>query len=285
MTAEIKTAKQYTTKIDKLADQLHNEIAKCPEDAELSDGAVRYGEEYIDLLGEFAVVHPEGFRAFIDELSEATKEDRSESQKITTRAQFIKRLEEGLRKCYPGLVIPNYAGDLESNQEIIAWALQFNRPGTLAWMRRRFEKLVYDGLWVHMRGQADLCRTGTLADEIEDSFQQVWAWAWTNIDSFLSETSKRTGARLRAYASKNVGRTWKTLALRAKRRIVAVADIEQPIKATPSVIGDGTPQDEQKPKTTAMYCVPCGSVKPVQSEAEGSAQLACGHSRGLGLLA
>jgi hypothetical protein len=279
------TAKQYTTKIDKLADQLYSEIAKCPEDAELSDVAVRYGEEYIDTLGEFAVSQPDGFRTFIDELAEATKEDRPESQKITTRAQLIKRLEEGLRKCYPGLVIPNYAGDPESNEQIIAWTLQFNRPGTLSWMRRRFDRLVYDGLWVHMRGQADLCRTGTLVDEIEDSFQQVWTWAWANIDPFLSETSKRTGTRLRAYASQTVSRNWKTLGIRAKKRLVSVADIEQPIKASPSVIGGGTPESERKPKTTALYCAPCESLKPVVSEAEGSIHLECGHSRGRGLLA
>lgn len=159
----------------------------------------------------------------------------------------------------------------------------------LAWMKSKFGRLVYAGVWTHLKGQEDLCRAGTLAEAVEDCSELVWTWAARPENTLFllkdrQKTPSRIGSRLKARAALNVGRTWKTLAIRAKKKeppIIAVDDIEQkPAKGTRSVVLGGTPVDEQKTKTTAMYCGLCKGMKPVLSEIEGLLHLVCGHSRG-----
>lgn len=153
-------------------------------------------------------------------------------------------------------------------------------------MKGKFQNLVYAGTWKLLKGQEDLCKGTDLSEEVENCSQMVWAWAARpeNISSLMKDREKRPsriGSRLKAYAARNVARTWLTLAIRSKKKepvIVAVDDLDQKVKASP-IIGGGTPLEQQKPRTTALFCITCRGLQSVLSEAEDARQLACGHSR------
>ena len=283
-----KTKAAETTKTQK-------EISKATVDQYLAalDAAIiapehvretaEWGNRYVDLWLSFFLDHP----------NEATPLLKAVFPKVESLTNAdVRTLGQMSAKAFPDASFP-YLTFAESGSVSAAvvrnWFTNVVAPAAmLAWMKRQFGKLVYLGIWTHLREQKDLIRTGTLAEEVEGCSRLVWTWAARPeiVSSLMRErvsNPKRVGTRLKSYASNTVARTWKTLSLRAKQKepiIVAVDDPEQPIKASPRTIGGGSSVEEQKPRTTAMFCVPCESLKPVVSEADGALHLACGHYRG-----
>jgi hypothetical protein len=267
---ETKTAQQYLDALDRFVDLPQNQT---------NDNA------YLDTILRFYVDHPD----------EATSVLRMILPKVKTLSNSsVRAMGQMAALAFPDASFP-YIEFADNNRvpatQVRSWFSEVVYPAAaLAWMKRQFGRLVYAGVWTHLKGQDDLCKGTTLSEEVENCSATVWTWAALpeNLDSLMRERSERPtriGTRLKAYACSNIARTWKTLALRAKQKepvIVAVADIEQkPAKGTRSVVIGGTPTSEQASRVTAMLCVQCDGLQPVISEAEDAVQLACGHSRGI----
>jgi hypothetical protein len=264
------TAQQYIDELDRFVD--------LPQSKERDDS-------YLDTVLSFYLNHPDEATPFLQAVLPKVKSFSNRDARV---------LSQMCAMAFPDASFP-YLTFASNNrvpaQTVRDWFGQTVCPAAaLAWMKRQFGKLVYAGVWTHLKGQDDLCKGTDLAEEVEGCSQLVWAWAarLENIDSLMRERSKnpkRVGTRLKAFACSNIARTWKTLSLRAKQKepvIIAVDDIEQPpAKGTRSVVVGGTPVEQQKPRTTAMLCVQCDGLRPVISDAEDALQLSCGHTRGI----
>lgn len=260
------TVQQYLDKLDKFVDLPQNE---------------QNSNAYLDTMFSFYLNHPDEAAPILRMILPKVKTISNSSARV---------LSQICAEAFPEASFPYIP--LADNNRVPAQAVRDWFSGTvfpaaaLAWMKRQYGRLVYLGLWSHMRNQDDLCQGSTLSEEVESCSRLVWTWASQNVHSLMRDRSNkpsRIGSRLKAFAGSNIARTWKTLSLRAKQKqppIIAVDDIEQPpAKGTRSVVLGGTPVEQQTPKTTALYCVPCAGVKTVVSEAEDVLQLACGHSR------
>jgi hypothetical protein len=263
------TANWYIAELDRLVDLPQNE---------------KQDDRYLDLILRFYVDHPDEATSFLKPILPKVKTFSNKDARVLS--QLCANAFEGASFPYLGFA----KNSRVPAQAVRDWYTQTVFPAAaIAWMKQQFGKLVYAGVWTHLKGQEDLCKGTDLAEEVEACSNLVWTWA-ARPENALSlmkdrEVPSRIGSRLKARAALNVGRTWKTLALRAKQKepvIVAVDDLEQkPVKGARSVVLGGTPVEEQKTKTTAMYCGPCDSLKPVVSEAEDALHLACGHSRSI----
>ena len=164
-------------------------------------------------------------------------------------------------------------------------------PVNLAWLMSVHKKIVYAGIWSVLKGQDDLAEDGDLSRDVDYLAYQCGHGHQTTL-RVCSPKAQPGSAPAFARKAWSLARTWKTQRLRHKARYVNVdADlidkksIVHAEREKTSGLSDEARIRSNPPKTRAMLCSTCETVKGVSSASGELSTLVCGHSRGLSVLA